>query len=439
MERFRIPAVSVAVVAGGTVEWARGWGVRDARTGEPVTSRTLFQAGSISKPIAAMCAIRLVAEGRLGLEALIDELLVSWQLPANLGWQPRLTVRQLLSHTAGLTVHGFPGYPRDARAPSLVDVLEGKGNTPAVRVSTIPGLQFSYSGGGYCLLQQLLVDLSRKPFPELARELVLDPLGMRDSTYEQPLPEHLWSQAASGHRQGGKAVSGGWHVYPEMAAAGLWTTPTDLARFLIAVQEAKAGAPGAFLPRELADEVLRPQAPNASFGLGLLLDGEGRSLLFGHGGDDQGFIAWMGAYAELGLGAVVMTNSDNGWHLIGPVREAIARAYEWPGSQPAQPQISQPAIDADRYVGVYQLRDGDLLRVERGATGLLLVSPGQDPIELYPAGGDEWVAQAVQARVVFDPGEDRTPARLVLHQQAEYVEDIEAHRVVDGSARIKPP
>jgi CubicO group peptidase (beta-lactamase class C family) len=429
LERFRIPAVSVAVVAGGTVEWARGWGVRDAQTGEPVTPRTLFQAGSISKPVAAMCALRLVAEGRLELEADVNELLGSWKLPANLGWLPHVTVRQLLSHTAGLTVHGFPGYPRDAQAPSLVEVLDGRGNTPPVRVSTIPGLQFSYSGGGYCLLQQLLVDLAGKPFPELARELVLDPFEMAESTYEQPLPEHLRSQAASGHRQGGKRVDGNWHVYPEMAAAGLWTTPTDLARFLIAVHEAKAGAPGALLPREIADEMLRPQAPNVSYGLGLQLEGEACSLLFGHGGDDQGFIAWMGAYAELGLGAVVMTNADDGWRLIGPVREAIARAYEWPGSEAAQPQIREPRLDARAYVGIYQLRDGEVLRVERSAAGLLLVPPQQDPIELHPAGGDEWFAQVVKARVVFTPGEDGTPERLVLDQEAEYVQEVEAHRV----------
>src|SRR5207244_12555644 len=186
------------------------------------------------------------------------------KLPANLGWQPHVTVRQRLSHTAGLTVHGFPGYPRDTHAPSLVEVLDGKGNTPPVRVSTIPGLQFSYSGGGYCVLQQLLVDVTGSSFPELALELVLGPLAMADSTYEQPLPEHRWPEAASGHRQGGKPVAESWHVYPEQAAAGLWTTPSDLARFLIAVQEAKAGVRGAFLSRELVDELLRPQAPNAS-------------------------------------------------------------------------------------------------------------------------------------------------------------------------------
>jgi CubicO group peptidase (beta-lactamase class C family) len=429
MERFRIPAISVAVIADGTIDWARAWGVRDTRTGEPVTTQTLFQAGSISKPVAAMCALRLVAEGKLELDADVNQLLVSWKVPPNLGWQPRVSVRQLLSHTAGLTVHGFPGYPRDAQTPTLVEVLDGMGNTPPVRVSTIPGLQFSYSGGGYCVLQQLLVDLTGTPFPELLRQLVLDPLGMADSTYEQPLPEQLWLQAASGHRQGGKPVAGEWHVYPEMAAAGLWTTPTDLARFLSAVQQANAGVPGAILPQELANEVLQTQASNVMIGLGLKLEGQGRALLFGHGGDDQGFVAWMGAYAEADLGAVVMTNADDGARLIGPLREAIARAYEWPDTLPSEPSADRPALDHVRYAGLYRLGDGRALRVERSAAGLLLVPPGQDPLELMPAGGDAWFARAAKVRVVFDPGEDGRPERMVIQQKAEYVQDLEASRV----------
>jgi CubicO group peptidase (beta-lactamase class C family) len=325
-------------------------------------------------------------------------------------------------------VHGFPGYPRDAEAPSLVGVLEGEGNTPPVRASTIPGLQFSYSGGGYCVLQQLLIDVTGKPFPELARELVLEPFGMVDSTYEQPLPEHLHQLASSGHRQGGAPVVGRWHVYPEMAAAGLWTTPTDLARFLIAIQEAKAGIAGALLPRELTEEVLTPQAPNMSYGLGLKVEGEGRTLLFGHGGDDQGFNAWANAYAELGLGAVVMTNSDVGWMLFDPVRGAIARAYEWPESELRHPELRAARLEPGAYAGAYELPDGDVLLIEPGATGLVLVPPGQPPIELYPIGGDDWVARTVRAKVVFVRDEAGAPERIVLSQDADYVQDVEARR-----------
>jgi CubicO group peptidase (beta-lactamase class C family) len=429
LERLRIPGVSLAVLAGGALESARSWGVRDSGSGEPLTPETLLQAGSISKPVAALCALRLVASGRVGLDADVNEALVTWKVPANLGWQPRVTLRQLLSHTAGLTVHGFPGYRRDERAPSLVDVLDGQGNTPEVRVSTMPGLQFSYSGGGYCVLQQLLVDLTGKPFPELARELVLDPLGMADSTYEQPLPEQLWGRAATGHRTGGRPVAGGWHVYPEEAAAGLWTTAVDLARFLAGVWEAAAGGADAILPFELAQELLQPQAANVPMGLGLRLEGAGRSLLFGHGGDDQGFVAWMGAYVESGAGAVVMTNSDDGRQLIPPLRDAIARAY---ASDDGSPAPEAPlAADPERFAGLYRLEDGRDLRIEADGGGLRLAAPGQDPLELFPIGPHEWAARAAKVRVLFVVDENGTADQLVVRQEAAYVEDVEARRVAD--------
>jgi CubicO group peptidase (beta-lactamase class C family) len=212
MAQCNIPGVGLAVVADGGIVWAGGFGVRSAESGDAVDAETIFQAGSISKPVAALCALRLVTDGTLALDEDVNDHLTSWRVPAFAGWSPRLTLRQLLSHTAGLTVHGFPGYPRNAKAPDLIDVLEGCGNTAAVRVRTVPGLQFSYSGGGYCVLQQLLIDVTGEPFPELARALVLEPLGMRDSTYEQPLPQLRWPQAASGHRTAGRPVDGGWHV-----------------------------------------------------------------------------------------------------------------------------------------------------------------------------------------------------------------------------------
>jgi CubicO group peptidase (beta-lactamase class C family) len=427
LERFRVPGVSIAVIAGGALAWAHAWGVAVAGRPGPVTERTLFQAGSISKPVAAMCALRLVAQGDLDLDADVDELLVSWKVPANGGWQPRVTVRQLLSHTAGLTVHGFPGYRADRPVPSLVEVLNGQGNTAPVRVATLPGLQFSYSGGGYCVLQQLLIDLTGSRFPELVRELVLGPLGMDDSSYQQPLPEHLWSQAAHGHRVGGAPVAGGWHVYPEMAAGGLWTTPSDLARFAAAVQQARAGAPGAILPPSVAGELLRPQAPNVPMGLGLRLEGEGSSLRFGHGGDDQGFVAQLLASAAPGPGVVVMVNSDQGEVLLRPLVEAVARSEGWRDVAP-EPRQADPGGDLDRYCGRYELPDGRLLRIERQDDSLILVPPGQDGISLFPAGEDRWSARWVNVTVSFAYDRDPTPARLLLHQEAMYVEDVQALR-----------
>jgi CubicO group peptidase (beta-lactamase class C family) len=262
MAQHSVPGVSIAVINDGALEWARGYGVRETGQPGPVTPDTLFQVCSISKPVAALAALRLVQEGRIDLDENVNHYLTSWCIPANGDWQPRVTLRHLLSHGAGLTQHGFPGYNRRALLPTLRQVLDGEppANTGPVRVNALPGTQFRYSGGGTTVVQQLLMDVTGLPFPRLMRELVLDPLGMQPSTYEQPLPEARWADAASGHRTGGAPVDGQWHGYPEMAAAGLWTTPSDLARVALAVQRARAAEPDSFLRKEIVDEMLTYQA-----------------------------------------------------------------------------------------------------------------------------------------------------------------------------------
>jgi CubicO group peptidase (beta-lactamase class C family) len=330
--------VSVAAIAAGRIEWAEGWGVTDAQDGTPVTADTLFQAGSMSKPVAALCALRLVADGKVELDAPVAPRLRTWRGPDDAQWHA-VTLRQLLTHTAGLTVHGFDGYPRDTAPPSVVDVLEGRGNSAPVVFDAAPGERYSYAGGGYVVMQQLLADVSGLSFPDLAARMVFGPLGMTDSSFEQPLPEDRWVRAASGHLRGGEPVAGKWHVYPEMAAGGLWSTVTDLARFLIAIRDARNGAAEAILPAELAREMVTQQAPDFPIGLGLHLDGalapyRGRpeGLRFGHGGDTQGFLGYMEIDADGGRGAVVMTNSS--WLsdtpipsglLIAAILESLAR------------------------------------------------------------------------------------------------------------------
>ncbi len=431
MRRRRIPGVGVAVIAHGQPEWAGGFGVRSAEGADPVTADTLFQAGSISKPVAALCALRLVAEGHLELDGEVNDKLATWRIGAVGEWQPRVTLRHLLSHTAGLTGHGFPGYRRDEPAPSLVDILDGQGNTLPVRVRTVPGLQFSYSGGGYCVLQQLLVDVTGEPFPELARRLVLEPLGMKRSTYEQPLPESLHAEAAVGHRTGGGPVDGGWHVYPEMAAAGLWTTPSDLARVVLALQRARSGGEPSFLPPGLVDELLTPQAANVPMGLGMLLEGDGASRRFSHGGDDQGFVAKTIGYVENGLGAVVMTNSDDGYWVIEHLLEAMARAYAWPDYLPDEPPLRAASIEeSDTCTGTYVSEEGQQVRVGSAGESLSASVADQLPIPIAPVSATEWHAVSLALTLTFEIGISGRAERMRLHQDAEYTQDVEFTRLV---------
>ncbi len=288
MALLNVPGVSVAVIADGELAWARGYGVRQAGESAPVTEQTLFQAASISKPITAVAVMLLVQEGRLDLDEDVQAYLRSWRIPAHGDWQPRITLRHLLSHTAGATVHGFPGYRHDHAVPTLQQVLDGAApaNTGPLCVNIVPGGQFRYSGGGTTIVQQLLMDVTGQPFPVLMRDLVLAPLGMEHSTYEQPLPRERWSEAASGHRYGGGTVDGEWHVYPEMAAAGLWTTPTDLVRLALEVQAIRAGRPGKVLTRASVDTMLVAQA-GGPVGIGFFIEGEGAHLRFGHGGSNR--------------------------------------------------------------------------------------------------------------------------------------------------------
>jgi len=334
MARYKVPGLSVVVINHFEIEWARGYGVVEAGGDDPVTTETLFQAASISKPVAATAALRLVQEGRLSLDEDVNTWLESWQVPENaLTRDEKVTLRRLLTHSAGLTVHGFRGYAQGEHVPATVHVLDGAppANSAPIRADFVPGTQWRYSGGGYTVMQQLLEDVTGQPFPDILRTLVLDPLGMAHSTYEQPLPPERAASAATGHRSSGKPVEGHWHTYPEMAAAGLWTTPSDLARFAIELQHSNAGQSNKVLSAETTEEMLTAGIGN--WGLGPGVQGSGDSLSFSHGGANEGFRCFLFAYAETGQGAVVMTNSDAGGRLGAEMIGSIARAYDWPNFQ----------------------------------------------------------------------------------------------------------
>lgn len=195
LKHYKVPGASVAVIAGGALEWARDYGVTSAEGGKPVTADTLFQAASISKPVAAMVALRLVEQGKLSLDEDVNVKLRSWKVPENeFTKTEKVTLRRLLNHSAGLTVHGFRGYGADEPVPSLIEVLDGKrpANSAAIRVDITPGSKGRYSGGGYEVMQQLVIDVTGRPFPQLARELVLAPLGMSHSTYEHRCRRATW-------------------------------------------------------------------------------------------------------------------------------------------------------------------------------------------------------------------------------------------------------
>jgi CubicO group peptidase (beta-lactamase class C family) len=378
MEHYKVPGVSVAVIHDGRVEWARGYGKRDLESGAPVTPDTLFQAASISKGVAAAVAMRLVEQGKLSLDDDVNAKLRSWKVPDNAFTKTeKVTLRRLLSHNAGLTVHGFPGYAQGALVPTLVQLLDGKppANTEAVRVDKAPGSGFRYAGGGYEVMQLLVEDVTGRRFDEVARELVLDPLGMKLSAYEQPLGPERARNAASAYRGDGKPVAGRWHTYPELTAAGLWTTPGELARFVMEIQQ-----PGKVLKAETVKTMLT--SGPGDYGLGIGLGETAGRASFSHGGGNEGYRCEYFAYRDSGDGAIVMTNSDNGAPLKNEILRAIAVEYGWVDWLPRERTVVP--VDAAvlaSYVGDYQFPGGPLVNV-RVKDGKLIAGIGSDTVAL---------------------------------------------------------
>jgi len=428
MQFFKTPGVSIAVINNGRVEWARGYGVREAEGNETVTTETLFQAGSISKAVTAMAALRLVQQGKLNLDEDVNRKLVSWKIPENeFTREQKVTLRRILSHTAGLTNNSVGEYAFGTELPTLLQSLDGvkPANSPPIRVDYIPGSRFRYSGGGYTVLQQLLTDVERKPFPELMRELILTPLGMKRSTFQQPLPDGLRNSAAVGHGLNGEKIAGNWRVYPETAAAGIWSTPSDLARLLIEVRQSKAGRSNKVLSTEIVNQMLTPQT--GGWGLGFVVEGQGSNLRFSHGGDTQGFNNVIVAYSDSGQGAVIMTNSVRGNALLNEILRSIAREYGWTDYRPVERVVA--TVDRkvyDDYVGQYQLEISPdyavAISVEASKLMMEIKQPvGRIKAELLPESETRFFRTDVDVQVTFVKDERGKVTGLIVHQQgAEY-------------------
>ena len=332
LKQANVPGVSIAVIQDFKVAQAVSYGVADAETGAPVTPTTLFQAASISKPVAAMASLRAVQDGRFTLDQNINSILKSWTLPeGEFTKGGPVTPRTLMSHVSGTgDAFGFPGYAPGTVLPTLPQILDGvkPSNLRAVRLERAPYAGFEYSGGGVMIQQLALMDAVGKPFAQIAQDWVLEPIGMTNSTYEQPLPAARHAQAARAHDGKGMRRGDPWHVYPEQAAAGLWTTPTDLARFAIEVQLATVGRSKKVLSQAMAREMITPVGVGP-YAVGFDVSKQGEGWYFQHGGSNWGFQCSLIAHRVKGYGAVIMTNGDAGGALIGQIQRLIQREYKW--------------------------------------------------------------------------------------------------------------
>src|SRR6185503_5438283 len=412
MRFYKTPGVSIALINDGKIEWARGFGVLEAGGKQPVTSETLFQAASNSKSLTAMVVLRLVEQAKLDLDSDVNNRLISWKVPENeFTKDQKVTVRRLLSHTAGISNPGFLGYPVDRPLPSLRQILDGQkpANSSPVSVELKPGTKFLYSGGGYVILQQLMMDVTGKSFPELMQKMLLSPLGMTNSYFQQPLSPELAARAAAGYLPNGKEIEGKWFVLPELAPAGLWTTPTDLARLLIEVQKARLGKSNKVLSTKSINQMLTPEIENVA--LGWMVDGKDDSARFSFSGANVGYKCRMLSYSNMGKGVVVMTNSENGAELIAEIIRSVAAEYGWPDFHPRERVIVKvdPAI-YDSYVGQYEIAPGFILFVTREGDKLFsrampVPTPpsatGQVKSEMFPESENTFFVKDADAQFTF--------------------------------------
>jgi CubicO group peptidase (beta-lactamase class C family) len=352
MDHYGVPGVSIAVINDYQLEWAKGYGVLEAGGSDRVTPDSLFHAGSVAKPVSAAAVLALVEQGLLDLDQDVNDKLVSWHVPENqYTAEEKVTLRRLLSHSSGLT----DGFPMRSSSDPEFDWWAPEGETPTitiqqlleaqppvddgrpVRVTQVPGSAYQYANLGYGVVQLLMTDVTGQPFSELMREMLLEPLGMTASSFEQPLPEELRKRATTEHDVNGQPFEGKRHHYPMLASGGLWTTPSDLARFAIEIMRARAGESDLLLSQGMAREILMPQIEiqesllSDAYGLGFELGGEGQAFRFLHTGGTWGSTCLLWVHPETGQGAVIMTNSASGEGAIRlEILLSIAVEYNWP-------------------------------------------------------------------------------------------------------------
>jgi CubicO group peptidase (beta-lactamase class C family) len=416
MEELHVPGVSIAVIHNGKIEWARGYGV--AKVGGPVvTPETMFQAGSISKPVASMAVVKLVQQKKLVLDEDVNKQLTTWKLPENEAAKGKpVTLRELMTHTGGTTVHGFPGYAQGEPVPTVVQVLNGEkpANTPAIRIEAEPGTKWNYSGGGITIMQLMAVDAAKEPFPKLVHDTVLAPIGMRHSTYEQPLPETM-GPAATPYNADGRPVAGGAHTYPEMAAAGLWTTASDLALYVMENQQSLIGKANHVLSQAMTKEMLTPGM--GSWGLGVQIGGAESDRYFTHGGVNAGFVALFVGYENHGDGAVIMTNAQAGGRLADQVMQSIAMEYGWPDFKPVvRSEVKVDPKILAQYVGTYELNPKFSLTFTMEGDALYGQSNPNDKMRMYAESETKVFPKAMNAEIEFVKDDKGQVTGLVLHQ-----------------------
>lgn len=394
MKHYNIPGVSIAVIKNSKVIWSKAYGFADVESKVPVNTQTLFQAASMSKPVSVYAALAEVEAGKINPDADVNIYLKSWKIPENeFTKQKKVSLKNIASHTAGFTVSGFPGYEPGKPVPTLVQLLNGQSpsNTPAIFVDKAPGTPFRYSGGGYCVMQQMLIDIEGKDFTTVMNEKVLIPLNMKNSTFSQPLSEAQAQLAATAYNQEGVKVAGKHHIYPEQAPAGLWTTAEDLSKFIIDIQNTLSGKSSTIISQKTAEEFTTPFI-DPFMGLGVFLENREGHIYFNHGGWNEGFSSRFIANKTSGDGIVVLTNTNKPEFVEELVR-SVAEVYHWPEFNSPVNKISPLNNEDFNSVGRYGNDTYGFFKIYREKGKLMTINNTEAPMELVKTGKDTYAVR----------------------------------------------
>ena len=333
MKFYHIQGLSIAVIKDYKIDWAKGYQWANTAESIPVTPNTLFQASSAGLSLNAMALLKLAQEKHIDLNADINEYLTSWSFPYDSSSKnKKITVKQLLSHTAGLNVPGFSGYSMGDSVPTIIQVLNGQrpANNEPIHSVRAPGSKFEYSDGGTVISQLIVADVTKQPYEAYMKQAVLDPIGMNNSFYAPSPPENKVKMVSCGYENDGKLVEGKYHTYPELAPGGLWTTPSDIAKFIIETQLSYKGQSQKVLSAENTKLRLTPLLDSTTAALGTFLVNKGNLTYFHHFGRNDGFVCEYFGSFEGGNGVVIMANSENAG-ILDEIANSVSVVYGWPG------------------------------------------------------------------------------------------------------------
>ncbi|WP_053223049.1 serine hydrolase domain-containing protein [Roseivirga seohaensis] len=416
METYNVQGLSIAVIDGGEIQWTKGYGFTDVASKTKVESNTLFQAASISKSLNAMAILKLAQDQEINLDADINDYLSTWKFPYESGNKP-ISTAHLLSHTAGLNVHGFPGYTFEEPKPSVIQILNGESpsNTEAIKSLFEPGIRYQYSGGGTLISQLILEDVTHKKYSDFLKEKVLSPLQMNNSFFGAGDPKK-GSMFSTAYENDGTEVEGKFHIYPELAAAGLWTTPTDLAKFIIEMQLSAKNQSNKVLNQDFTKLMLSPFIESSDISMGTFIEKHGEELYFTHSGANWGFNCIYIGGIENGKGVVIMANSDNP-QILYEIVTSVTTVYGWEGYDLPEIKDLYPVSDdqLNEYVGEYSINEQIKINIATGDKVLMLTLPGRPAFEIYPESKDKFFPIALPGQIEFVRNDKNEIIKLIVH------------------------